>query len=244
MRYFIATEHKSHGYFLDLISIAIVAEDGREYYAASSDFIRATASYRVQKHVLPALPDRSSPQWKTLHQIRTDLNDFFCGDSFPEFWGSSSAFDFVLFVQLWGSLDSLPDHFPRICYDLQQYMDFRCQFAPDLKLTNRHSLLTARWLRETYLLYSQGDSNTADFRTGDIVDIDVLAGIGDNARRYRGRGQVGETSGRVSGRGVPILFLGRNGVVTGFCAMLDSRDLRLVYRKHDEQGMDDSNSDE
>lgn len=67
MKYFIDTEfiegfHKpflgKRRHFIDLISIGIVAEDGREYYAISDEFDESKASGWVKENVIDRLPSR------------------------------------------------------------------------------------------------------------------------------------------------------------------------------------------
>ncbi|HXO12259.1 MAG TPA: hypothetical protein VN871_07835, partial [Mycobacterium sp.] len=56
MRYFYDTEFIDDGYNIELISIGIVAEDGREYYAVSTEFNPERAGNWVRANVLPKLP--------------------------------------------------------------------------------------------------------------------------------------------------------------------------------------------
>lgn len=56
MRYFLDTEFIEDGRTIDLISIGVVAEDGREYYAISKEFDGSKASLWVRKNVFPLLP--------------------------------------------------------------------------------------------------------------------------------------------------------------------------------------------
>ncbi len=55
MRYFYDTEFIDDGRHIELISIGVVAEDGREYYAQSVEFDESKASLWVQEHVLQSL---------------------------------------------------------------------------------------------------------------------------------------------------------------------------------------------
>lgn len=52
MRYFLDTEFIDDGEVIDLISIGIVCEDGREYYAQSCEFNHRSASPWVRENVL------------------------------------------------------------------------------------------------------------------------------------------------------------------------------------------------
>ena len=56
MRYFYDTEFIDDGRTIELISIGVAAEDGREYYAISTEFDPDRAGAWVRKHVLPKLP--------------------------------------------------------------------------------------------------------------------------------------------------------------------------------------------
>ncbi len=74
VRYFLDTEFTSFD-DCQLISLAIVGEDGREFYAECSDFDRALCSDFVNATVLPQLgqfPGRSIP----FLQIRQELGEW------------------------------------------------------------------------------------------------------------------------------------------------------------------------
>ena len=60
MRYFYDTEFIDNGRTIELISIGVAAEDGREYYAISTEFDPDRAGAWVRKHVLPKLPSPAS----------------------------------------------------------------------------------------------------------------------------------------------------------------------------------------
>lgn len=59
MRYFLDTEFAEDGRTIDLISITIVAEDGREFYAVSTEFDAEKCNPWVKENVLPKLPPRN-----------------------------------------------------------------------------------------------------------------------------------------------------------------------------------------
>lgn len=106
MKYFLDTEfiegfHKpifgKRRHFIDLISIGIVCEDGREYYAISTEFNPKDADDWVRKNVISGLPDRNvgfydSPRrkqesllWKSNAQIVNDILAFVYPDIFKNF---------------------------------------------------------------------------------------------------------------------------------------------------------------
>lgn len=82
----------------------MAAEDGREYYAVSSEFDPDRAGSWVRKNVLPKLPSPSSKVWRSRRQIRSELEDFFNidGDEPIELWAWVGAYDHVVLCQLWG----------------------------------------------------------------------------------------------------------------------------------------------
>jgi 3' exoribonuclease, RNase T-like len=61
-KYFLDTEFIEDGATIDLISIGIVCEDGREYYAINYDCDRTKANDWVKENVLKFLPPEPLPQ--------------------------------------------------------------------------------------------------------------------------------------------------------------------------------------
>ena len=102
MRYFYDTEFIENGSTIDLVSIGIVAEDGREYYAVSTDADHTKANKWVREHVLDKLPNPSSPLWRSREQIRTEVYEFLTASpGRPELWAWIGAYDHVVLAQLW-----------------------------------------------------------------------------------------------------------------------------------------------
>ena len=131
MRFFYDTEFIEDGTTIDLISIGVAAEDGREYYAVSTEFDPARAGDWVRANVLDKLPSPSSPAWRSRRQIRDDLLEFFTatGDD-PELWAWVGAYDHVVLCQLWGSMTALPRPIPRFTRELKQHWE--AQGRPEL----------------------------------------------------------------------------------------------------------------
>lgn len=73
MRYFLDTEFIDDGKTIDLISIGIVAEDGREHYAQSVEFKADKASDWVREHIFPTLLLHETPVGKSPHAYRQGL---------------------------------------------------------------------------------------------------------------------------------------------------------------------------
>jgi hypothetical protein len=127
VRYFYDTEFIDDGRTIDLISIGVVAEDGREYYAVSTEFDPDRAGKWVRKHVLPKLPSPSSAVWRSRRQIRAELETFFGVDGAEpiELWAWVGAYDHVVLCQLWGPMTELPPAMPRFTRELRQLWEDR-----------------------------------------------------------------------------------------------------------------------
>ena len=154
MRYFYDTEFIDNGRTIELISIGVAAEDGREYYGISTEFNPDQAGSWVRKHVLPKLPSPASQLWRSRSQIRSELEDFFGvdGDEPIELWAWVGAYDHVVLCQLWGPMTDLPPAIPRFTRELRQFweergsprMPPRPRDAHDALVDARHNLLRFR----------------------------------------------------------------------------------------------------
>lgn len=171
MRYFLDTEFIEDGFAINLLSIGIVAEDGRELYAINLDCPLKRANAFVRQHVLPHLPPKNpiridsggSPReweeslaWMPKKNIRDRVTAFCNPDEFgpPDFWGDYCAYDWVAFCQLFGEMVDLPPHYPYYCNDLQQ-LSRRLRYDLDLRLPQpipqqHHALFDARWVRDSF----------------------------------------------------------------------------------------------
>lgn len=123
MRYFYDCEFIEDGRTVDLVSIGIVAEDGREYYAVSTEFDPERAGVWVRRNVLPKLPAYSSPLWRSRARIRDDVLAFVSATPSVEMWAWVAAYDHVALCQLWGSMTELPRVMPRFTRELKQYWE-------------------------------------------------------------------------------------------------------------------------
>jgi hypothetical protein len=127
VRYFYDTEFIDDGRTIELISIGVAAEDGREYYAVSSEFAPDRAGSWVRSHVLPKLPPPASQLWRPRARIRSDLEAFFDVDGTEpiELWAWVGAYDHVVLCQLWGPMTTLPRAMPRFTRELRQLWEDR-----------------------------------------------------------------------------------------------------------------------
>lgn len=140
MRYFFDTEFIEDGKTIDLISIGIVSEDGREYYAESSECDMSKAGAWVKENVLVHLIGET----KERLQIAADILEF-CGSSKPEFWAYYADYDWVALCQLYGTMMQLPKGWPMWCRDIKQLAEFRGN--PKLPTVDKehNALHDARW---------------------------------------------------------------------------------------------------
>jgi hypothetical protein len=133
MRYWFDCEFIEDGRTIDLISIGVVAEDGREFYAQNGDCQLVHASDWVRANVVPHLRGLTVPEdgsllfadydpaeWLDYADIGPTLRAF-VGDDTPEWWGSCSAYDHVALCQLFGRMIDLPKGWPFYTNDIQQW---------------------------------------------------------------------------------------------------------------------------
>jgi hypothetical protein len=121
VRFFYDCEFIEDGLTIDLVSIGMVDESGREFYAVSTEFDAGRAGPWVRQHVLPQLPPPADARWLPRERIRHDLYAFLTapgGDI--ELWAWYAAYDHVALAQLWGSMPALPSRIPKFTRDLRQ----------------------------------------------------------------------------------------------------------------------------
>jgi hypothetical protein len=116
VRFFYDAEFGDTAPDISLISIGVVAEDGREYYAVSNEFDPMAVHPWVRENVLPQLPPEST--WRPRGQIRGELLEFLGPE--PVLWAWYGAYDHVALCQLWGSMPELPRAIPRFTLDVRQ----------------------------------------------------------------------------------------------------------------------------
>ena len=167
MKYFFDTEFIEDGKTIDLLSIGIVSEDGREFYAESlnADFSKANGWVKenVLAHlfsyyaftttdgkaaVLQHFPVANSGKGGLLYnwQIALELLLFIGDDKEPEFWADYGAYDWVALCQLFGTMMDLPETFPMFVRDVQQelrriYPKGEFPYEWHLELAQEHNAL-------------------------------------------------------------------------------------------------------
>lgn len=177
MKYFIDTEFREEPCTIDLISIGIVAEDGREYYALNKEcnLRKVWKDEWLQTNVLlPIYTDKVHGDMrnhvpfsysamrgifkgfgKTKKQLANEIT-LFVGTTKPEFYGYYADYDWVVFCWIFGRMINLPYGFPMYCKDLKQIMDekgldktWKDTNCPEY-IHKHDALYDARWTRELY----------------------------------------------------------------------------------------------
>jgi hypothetical protein len=111
LKYFIDAEfdEESADFSIEIISIAVVASDGRFFYGVSKEFNEATTTDWLKQNVVPKLPPMA--QRKSAEEIRSGLKDFFRATYNPEFtglpakfWSRNGSYDNVVLCKLMGTM--------------------------------------------------------------------------------------------------------------------------------------------
>lgn len=145
MRYFIDAEYDFNDDECRIvpISIGVVAEDGREYYAVTDFFENFRwpdgLSMYVEEHVIPAL---GTTERKDRDVIASDLVRFM--PDVHQFWGDYADFDYVVMSILMGGFHDWPKHWPMFCHDLQQTPEGWAASERYQSLTPHNALADAR----------------------------------------------------------------------------------------------------
>lgn len=148
-KYFYDCEFLEDGRTIELLSIGIVAEDGREFYAVRRDAPWRTVRKHqwLMEHVVPTLSpprgdrqfhmpkrwlvDYANPEVLPKSSIAGLVRDFLLAeDGEPELWAWYAAYDHVCLMQLWGPMIVKPANIPMYTRDLKQECDR--QGSPEL----------------------------------------------------------------------------------------------------------------
>jgi 3'-5' exoribonuclease-like protein len=165
-RYYLDTEFIDDGKTIELISIGMVSDDGRELYFVSSEFDKSRCDEWLQTNVLNQLPKCTCPgggtldhlghndptcKWRTRAEIRDAIREFVREEPKDqiEIWAYFASSDWVVFYQLFGKMIDMPKHFPFFVRCLKQYaidIGYRGKFKELLPDTGHHDALAdAKW---------------------------------------------------------------------------------------------------
>ncbi|WP_031467702.1 polyadenylate-specific 3'-exoribonuclease AS [Sciscionella sediminilitoris] len=152
MRYFYDCEFIEDGETIELVSVGAVDENGREFYAVSTEFDPDRAGSWVRANVLDKLPSPGDKAWRSRERIRADFHAYLTEPGEPvELWAWIAAYDHVAIAQLWGAMPALPREIPRFTRELRQRWEdvgrpklpYPPADAHDALADARHNL--ARW---------------------------------------------------------------------------------------------------
>jgi hypothetical protein len=165
LKYWLDTEFIERPITIDLISIGIVAEDGREFYAESSEVDWSKASRWTLQNVRPQLDGVGMPQ----EIIGNAVRRFTEHDHDPVFWGYFPAYDWVVFSWLFGGMTELPFRFPQLCLDIKQWaIELGDPELPPQSGTRHHALADARWTREAWAFLAAIHPSAAERRASGL----------------------------------------------------------------------------
>lgn len=169
MKYWLDTEFIEDGKTISLLSIGVVAEDGREFYLEASDAPFSMASGWVVEHVFPQLKHLSHGKhvsWDDLPScpginraaIGPLLQAFCDPEKYgkPEFWGYYADYDWVVTCQLFGTMLDLPKGWPMYCHDLKQWADqLGNPKLPEQGKGEHNALADARWNQRAWFFLAE-----------------------------------------------------------------------------------------
>jgi hypothetical protein len=147
MRIYVDSEFVEDGHVIELLSIGMVREDGDSLYLVNTDhgaISRTVNDTWLRENVAAHLPirmwDRGRDsfgyrwawEWDKKHpdylraavhhrpEIARRVKDFIAATPSPQLWADFSAYDHVVYAQLFGRMADLPDGFPMATFDIQQ----------------------------------------------------------------------------------------------------------------------------
>ncbi|KKK93092.1 hypothetical protein LCGC14_2696330 [marine sediment metagenome] len=165
MRYFLDTEFIERPGSIQLISIGIVDQNGRTFYAENTSFDERQADDWVQRNVLDKLrwwgenyiphttildDDGSLEMFGSITLIKRILMAFFLDAPPTEFWGYYADYDWVIFCWIFGKMIDLPKGFPMYCKDLKQLLDESGKDKIAAPEGEHNALVDAFWNRDLF----------------------------------------------------------------------------------------------
>lgn len=130
MKIFFDTEFTGLHQKTTLISIGLVSEDGKQFYAELNDYDKTQVNDWIQENVLKNLWNPNEPEKV---KLPNDTNEFFHGDKEyireklsawlsqweqVEMWSDCLSYDWVLFNDLFGTAFDIPKNVYYIPFDI------------------------------------------------------------------------------------------------------------------------------
>jgi hypothetical protein len=169
MKIFYDTEFLENGSTIRLISIGMVAEDGRELYRIVDDEELISDAHKhdwLKANVLPLLPllsiddgtdwdwNREGDDWFDVwprSTVADDVRAFIEETLGAELWAWYGAYDHVALCQLWGRMIDLPEGVPMWTNDLkQEVVRLGNPTLPRQDGAEHNALADARWVKAAY----------------------------------------------------------------------------------------------
>jgi hypothetical protein len=152
-KFFYDTEFIEYPGCIDLISIGIVDENGRSFYAISNEFDESKASDWVKDNVISKLPPKSLSFWMPRCEIRDAVIDFILPtkDHPIELWAYYADYDHVALCWLFGTMMDLPEGMPMYTKDVKQLCDsLGNPKLPEIGKDEHDALFDACWTKRAY----------------------------------------------------------------------------------------------
>lgn len=152
LRYWFDTEFIEDGKTIELVSIGVVCEDGREFYRINRDAHLERANDWVRKNVFPSLRTAPDEIVVSHDQIAHDLQLWVAGgNGKPEFWAYYGDYDWVVLCQLYGTMMDLPKDWPMFAMDVKQLtVSIGNPQLPKQTSIEHNALNDAKWTKEAW----------------------------------------------------------------------------------------------
>lgn len=173
MKIFLDTEFVERGPLIPLkpISIALVREDGEEFYGINAECLTDVFRHKwLSMNVLPWLPAISEANigisqilaWDTDHadyphvmaldSLAEAVRTFIVETPDPELWAWYGAYDHVILCQMFGTMAELPTGIPMYtCELMQEWNRLGRPPVPKDPTNAHHALADARWARDMWM---------------------------------------------------------------------------------------------
>lgn len=146
MKFWFDTEFYEDGRTIELISIGVVAEDGRTYYAESD----AASHLAVKSEWLRVNVFSHMTGERVQKTLMAEELIKFMGEK-PEIWAYYADYDWVVLCQLFGTMMDLPKTWPMYCRDVKQLCDsIGNPKLPKQTSQEHHALSDALWTKEAW----------------------------------------------------------------------------------------------
>lgn len=175
-----------------LISIGLVAEDGRTFYGQFSDYDKSQIDHWLQEYIIDELPKSPKELYATAdmvfygckEHIATGIKCWLEQFDEVEIWGDCLAYDWVLFNQLFGHAFDLPKKINYIPFDICTLMkikgvdpDINREVFAGIKGKKHTALHDAKVIKACYEKLMEMQVVSLDLFSYDAVREEILNGL-------------------------------------------------------------------